>query len=291
MNAGRNERGRFALRAIAWTALGLGMEPVLAAGNGNGQGGDDVLELIGVIRDFLPSHPDFDVEPPQGYGQYMWNVATTLGEHGRPVYVGGGFKVQQQARDASGRNISWTLYDPARGDSPAVRDNPDGGCIDSAESFDEWCRDIPGVNMSTLITVAGPRRDSGEYAGMYEINIPQFYPIDDMLLGNDSNHNRFFTYEIVAEFEYDAAAGYEMYFKSDDDAWVYIDGQMVADLGGINGSSEQWIELDRLDLVDGQTYRMHLVKTDRSDASCRFHLVTDVPLRAILPSTVLAMFD
>ena len=112
-----------------------------------------------------------------------------------------------------------------------------------------------------------------------------------MLLGDDSNRDRFFTYEIIAEFADDAAAGYGMYFKSDDDAWVFIDNLLVADLGGINGSSEQWIELDRLDLVDGQTYRMRLLKTDRSDASCRFHLVTDVPLRSVLPPTILAMFD
>jgi len=289
MTAGTNERSSFALRAIACTALGLGMEPALA--HDDDDDGDDVLELIGIVRDFLPGHPDFDVAPPQGYGQYMWNVATTLGEHRRPVYVGGGFKVQQQARDDSGRDISWTLYDAARGDSPAVQGNPDGGSIDSAESFDEWFRDIPGVNMSMLHTVAGSRQDDDEYEGMYEINIPQFYPIDDMLLGNDSNHNRFFTYVIVAEFEYDADADYQMYFKSDDDAWLFIDGLMVADLGGINGSSEQWIELDRLDLVDGQTYRMRLLKSDRSDASCRFHLVTDVPLRSVLPRTVLAMFD
>lgn len=288
MNACRTERGSFALRAIACTALGLGIEPVLADDD---DGDDDVLELIGIVRDFLPSHPDFDVVPPQGYGQYMWNVATTLGEHGRPVYVGGGFKVQQHARDDSGRDICWTLYDQARGDSPAVAGNPDDGSVESAESFDEWFRDIPGVNMSMLHTVAGSRRDDDEYEGMYEINIPQFYPIDGMLLGNDSNHNRFFTYVIVAEFEYDADADYQMYFKSDDDAWLFIDGLMVADLGGINGSSEQWIELDRLDLVDGQTYRMRLLKTDRSDASCRFHLVTDVPLRGVLPPTILAMFD
>ena len=67
------------------------------------------------------SHPDFDVEPPQGYGQYMWNVATTPGEHGRPVYGGGGSNVQQQAADPSGRNISWTPHDPGLGRSRRSR--------------------------------------------------------------------------------------------------------------------------------------------------------------------------
>lgn len=295
MTAGTNERSSFALRAIACTALGLGMETVLADDDDDG---DKVLELIGIVRDFLPGHPDFDVVPPQGYGQYMWNVATTLSEHGRPVYVGGGFKVQQQARDDSGREISWTLYDPARGDSPAVQGNPDGGSIDSAESFDEWFRDIPGVNMSMLHTVAGSRRDDDEYEGMYEINIPQFYPIDGLLFGNDPDeHNSFFTFTIAADFAHDASAGYVLMFKGDDDAYVFLegpefpDGRMIGDLGGINGSPEQWVDLNRLGLVDGETYRIHFFKADRHSASSRLHLITNVPFTSQLPPTILAAFD
>lgn len=263
----------------------------IAHGDGSDNPTQDVLELTGVVRDFLPNHPDFDVVPPEGYGQYMWNIATTLDQDGRCVFVGGGYKVQQQAHDESDRAISWTLYDETLGDTPAVQGSPDTGSIESGETFSEWFRDIPGVNLSTFVTVSGPLRDDGEYEGMYEFNIPQFYPIDDMLLGNDSNHNHFFTYQIVAEFVYDASAGYELYFKSDDDAWVFVDQQMVADLGGINGSSEQWIEIDRLELVDGETYRIRFLKTDRSDASSRFHMVTNIPLTSVLPLTILAQFD
>jgi hypothetical protein len=101
----------------------------------------DTITLIGVVRDFEPDHPDFDVIPPEGYGHYMWNVATTMNERGRPVYVGGGYKVLSQAHDAQGRPICWTLCDPAAGDTPAERDIADTGTITSAETFNEWFQD------------------------------------------------------------------------------------------------------------------------------------------------------
>jgi hypothetical protein len=70
--------------------------------NGHGNNPDDTITLIGVARDFEPDHPDFDVVPPEGYGHYMWNVATAMNAEGRPAYVGGGYKVFSQAHDAQG---------------------------------------------------------------------------------------------------------------------------------------------------------------------------------------------
>jgi fibro-slime domain-containing protein len=268
-------------------------------GNGNGHHEDETIELTGVVRDFLPGHPDFDVVPPEGFGQYMWNVATELGDDGRPVYVGGGYKVLSQAHDAQGRPICWTLYDPDAGDTPAEPDNPDTGSITSAGTFNEWFRDIPGICLSTLVTLTGVMQTDGQYEGLYEINVPQFYPIDDMLFGNGGDeHNNFFTFTIAATFVHDASAGYVLMFKSDDDAYVFLEGpglpeggRLIGDLGGINGSPEQWVDLDRLGLADGGTYEIHFFKADRHDASSRLHLVTNVPFRSQLPPTILAAFD
>ncbi len=127
---------------------------------------------------------------------------------------------------------------------------------------------------------------------MYEINEPQFYPIDDMLFGNEGEeHNNFFTFQIVAGFVHDATADYQLMFLSDDDAWVFLNGKMIADLGGINGSAEQWVDLDRLNLVHGDYYEIHFYKADRSDASSRFHLVTNIPLTTSQVPTLLAAWD
>ncbi len=249
------------------------------------------VQLTGVIWDFPPSNPDFDIVPSNGFGHTMWNIAPDLGPRGKPVYLGGGAKVASQCLDVTGRPICWTLYDPLLLDTEAVRDKADNGAVTSSTTFDQWFNNYPGVNMSGLVTVTGVYRESGTYAGMYEINVPKFYPIDGILLGNDSKHNNFFAFEIMAEFVHDTAANYELMFKSEDDTWVFIDGRLVADLGGIKGSAEQWVEVNRLNLVDGEIYRIHMFTTNRG-GNPRLHLVTSIPLTTspVLP-TISFLFD
>jgi fibro-slime domain-containing protein len=147
--------------------------------------------------------------------------------------------------------------------------------------------------------LTGVMQEDGEYEGLYEVNIPQFYPIDGMLFGNDSDeHNNFFTFTIAAEFSHDTSAGYVLMFKSDDDAYIFLQGpglpeggRMIGDLGGINGSPEQWVDLNRLGLEDGRTYDITFFKADRSSASSRLHLLTNVPFTSQMPPTILAAFD
>ena len=288
---------RSAILLVGTAAIAALSPPALAPPGGNNPG--DTIELTGVVRDFLPTHPDFDVVPPEGYGHYMWNIATGMNDDGRPVYEGGGYKVLTQAHDVLGRPICWTLYDADAGDTPAEPDSPDTGSITSAETFDEWFRDVPGVNMSTLVTVTGVMQEDGDYAGLYEVNIPQFYPIDDTLFDDDpEEHNHFFTFTIAAQFTHDASAGYVLMFKSDDDAYIFMEGpgipeggRLIGDLGGINGSPEQWVELNRLGLVDGEAYQIYFFKADRNDASSRLHLLTNVPFTSLVPTTILAAFD
>ena len=55
----------------------------------------DTIELTGAVRDFKEQsgscggdgHPDFEVYPSKGFGQYCKNIATQLGSDGKPVFV------------------------------------------------------------------------------------------------------------------------------------------------------------------------------------------------------------
>ena len=52
----------------------------------------ETIELTGTVRDFEEGtgcgqgHPDFEVYPSRGFAQYCKNVATQLGEDGKPVF-------------------------------------------------------------------------------------------------------------------------------------------------------------------------------------------------------------
>ncbi|MHC4107909.1 MAG: fibro-slime domain-containing protein [Planctomycetota bacterium] len=247
-----------------------------------------MLELSVHIRDFGPDHPDFDVTPSDGYGHCMGNIAPRLDAGGKPVFTGEGYRVSREWRDADNDQICWTLYDAALGDKEGSRGRADTGAITSSESFAEWYRNVPGVNVSMTYTFPATRHPDGTYA--YETN--DFYPIDGMLKGNGpDSHNFHFTLEMVGFFTHDASADHTFSFKGDDDLWVFIDDQLVIDLGGIAGSAEQHVELNRLGLVDGETYTLRFFMAERHQPQSSFRLVTTVPLVTPKLPTVACAYD
>jgi fibro-slime domain-containing protein len=150
-----------------------------------------------------------------------------------------------------------------------------GGGIDSAATFAHWYNDTPGVNASRLNTIV--LRDNG--SGLYEFADGDFFPIDGKLYGNQGfDHNYRFTYEIPATFTYEACTGQSVWFEGSDDCWIYIDDQLVVDLGGVAPATGQFAELDRLDLEDGKEYTFRLFYAHRTAETPRFTFRTNVPL-------------
>jgi fibro-slime domain-containing protein len=162
------------------------------------------------------------------------------------------------------------------------------GGISSAATFTEWFRDVPGTNQSAVhfITLVNN-------AGVYEFLSSAFYPIDHELLGNEEMlHNKFFTLSIMAELTYEQCNGQYFEFEGDDDCWMFVNDDMVIDLGGLRPGTPQRIDLDRLGLADGATYTWRLFYAHRQGATPAFRLRTNVVLdqSGVYPA-VTTMFD
>ena len=273
----------------------------------------DTITLTAIVRDFRGidepgGHPDFERNKAlHAGGLTQGAVAPFLGTDGKPVFTWGtkvkkgGTAVYKQWMDAAGRPIAFAMYDQARGDSAGEWDTKASlSAFTSGPNFDQWYRDIPGVNLSTTVTLTLMRQADGTYVfddktDSYFKTKGGFFPIDGQLFGNSAanpSHNYHFTTELHTRFTYDAGIGQIFKFTGDDDIWVFVDGRLVIDLGGTHGPVEQFVDMTRLGLVDGQKYTLDIFHAERQTNGSNFRFQTDLFLEeAGALSTITNPFD
>jgi fibro-slime domain-containing protein len=170
--------------------------------------------------------------------------------------------------------------------------NPDvgqGGYPASDGSFAAWYRTSPSPVADGNIEVVGEltlgRPDPSNFPNRYQFASSEFFPLDDLgweleapplqELPLDNGHNFGFTTEVHYFFVYQGDE--VLSFEGDDDLWVFVDGRLCMDIGGIHGATSGTMSFDPM-VTDSNAGRQAIVDACIADLGLQVGKVYEVSI-------------
>ncbi|MBN2528596.1 MAG: DUF4215 domain-containing protein [Deltaproteobacteria bacterium] len=101
------------------------------------------------------------------------------------------------------------------------------------------------------------------------------WPEEEEFTGKAIKHNFFFTTEITYWFTYEEDETAILNFTGDDDVWVYVNGQLAVDLGGLHPPEDGSLVIDKqhsYGMKDGSVYRINIFHAERKVEGSSFRL-------------------
>jgi len=141
--------------------------------------------------------------------------------------------------------------------------------------FDLWYRTTPNENVELMRDIELVETSPG----VFGFDDGEFFPIDGDGLGNEGReHNFHFTLELRTQFTYEG--GEVFTFRGDDDLFVFINGKLALDLGGVHGPLEGTIDLDAqaaaLGIEPGKVYALDFFFAERHTVQSNFRIETTI---------------
>lgn len=260
-------------------------------GGGNADGSSDCGSTLQVtFRDFTEKHPDFETvhaDNPGFQGDVVRRqlIQDTLGSDHKPVFKDG---KGCPAPDPMTVNNNQVISSPLG----CKDDNKDGMPdyipsiweIQSADSFKSWYNTTKDTNIELPKPL--PLTETPPGSGTFIYDTSAFFPlsptegfgVSPMNAQNPDKKNFLFTTEVHVRFGY--VAGQKFTFRGDDDLWIFVNGKLALDLGGLHGPVEGTIDFDAqasaLGISPGTTYPMDIFHAERHTTGSNFRVSTNI---------------
>jgi len=238
---------------------------------------DSLLEIT--VRDFDESHPDMQRSDP-GWGPLAGVLETGLNADRKPIFssIDGTHTWKTDQEDGALVKNCWDS-------GPGTPETCYAGTVsmfDGAESFNDWYHDT-SANMRFEKQL--PMVEDPPGSGNFVYDSEAFFPLSpDEGFGitpssdNPTQQNYLFTTEIHLLFTY--REGQRFTFRGDDDLWIFVNGKMALDLGGMHlpftGTLDFDAQAEDLGIAPGYIYNMDIFHAERRTVGSNFRIETNI---------------